>query len=74
MPPDFWKGNKKYMRSNLRNAPMVFASAFVVAISTLLAISPAKAATNFCKVTDLKTAGGMDALVAAARKIGRAHV
>ena len=53
---------------------MVFSSAFVVAISTLLAISPAKAATNFCKVTDLKSAGGMDALVAAARKEGNLNL
>mgnify|MGYP001195883792 CR=1 FL=1 len=38
--------------------------------TTLAAIAPAQAAIDYCKVTDLKSAGGMDALVAAAKKEG----
>ena len=38
--------------------------------TTLAAIAPAQAAIDYCKVTDLKSAGGMDALVKAAKKEG----
>ena len=46
-------------------------SLVVVLLGTALAaIAPAQAAIDYCKVTDLKSAGGMDALVKAAKKEG----
>ncbi|MFM5968657.1 MAG: ABC transporter substrate-binding protein [Micrococcales bacterium] len=51
----------------------VAVSAFALSIAGT-ATAPAQAAVNYCKVTDLKTAGGMDALVAAAKKEGKLNV
>ena len=42
-------------------------SAAILASGLVLATAPAQAATNFCTVQDLKQAGGMDALVKAAK-------
>ncbi|MEN9752722.1 MAG: hypothetical protein RL670_413 [Actinomycetota bacterium] len=43
--------------------------ASAVALGTVISMSqPASAAINYCKVTNLKAAGGMDALVKAAKK------
>jgi putative spermidine/putrescine transport system substrate-binding protein len=52
------------------------AAASAVALSAVVAIStPSQAAAvNYCKATDLKTAGGMDALVKAAKKEGALNV
>ena len=54
----------------MRNSRLVAATiAAVTAISGLIAVSaPAQAATDFCKVQNLAQAGGMDALVKAAKK------
>jgi len=49
------------------------ASAFALSVA-VTASAPSQAAVNFCKVTDLKSAGGMDALVAAAKKEGKLNV
>ena len=49
-------------------------AAVAAAAMSLTVVAPSQAATNFCKVTDLKTAGGMDALVAAAKKEGKLNV
>jgi len=53
----------------MRNSRLVAATiAAVTAISGLIAVSaPAQAATDFCKVQNLAQAGGMDALVKAAK-------
>jgi len=49
-------------------------AAVAAAAMSLTVVAPSQAATNFCQVTDLKTAGGMDALVAAAKKEGKLNV
>ncbi|NCZ78631.1 MAG: hypothetical protein EBY02_05990, partial [Burkholderiaceae bacterium] len=46
----------------------------VLALGTLSATQVAEAKVDFCKVTDLKSAGGMDALVAAAKKEGKLNL
>ena len=59
------------------NLKRVIATAAVSAFALSIAgtvTAPAQAAVNYCKVTDLKTAGGMDALVAAAKKEGKLNV
>jgi putative spermidine/putrescine transport system substrate-binding protein len=54
---------------------VAIAAASAVAMGVTVGISaPSQAAVNYCKVTDLKTAGGMDALVAAAKKEGTLNV
>ncbi len=54
---------------------LALAVAAISAMSMSVAVAaPSNAATNFCTVTDLKTAGGMDALVAAAKKEGSLNV
>jgi len=51
------------------------AAASAVAFGAVVSIStPSLAATNVCKATNLKTAGGMDALVKAAKKEGELNV
>lgn len=49
----------------------IAAAISVAGIATTL---PAQAAINYCKVTDLKSAGGMDALVKAAKKEGKLNL
>ena len=59
------------------NFKRIITVAAVSAIALSMAVTataPSQAAVNFCKVTDLKTAGGMDALVAAAKKEGALNV
>lgn len=46
----------------------------IVALAGTLFALPAQAAVDFCKVKDLKSAGGMDALVKAARKEGKLNL
>lgn len=55
------------MRKHLLNGVI---AAAVAATSMVALTTTSQAATDFCKVTDLKSAGGMDALVAAAKKEG----
>ena len=49
---------------------MAVATSAVLLVSTVISIHSADAAIDYCKVTDLKSAGGMDALVKAAKKEG----
>ncbi|MCX8528793.1 MAG: ABC transporter substrate-binding protein, partial [Rhodoluna sp.] len=56
-----------------RIVALAVAAVSVISMSVAVAV-PSSAATNFCTVTDLKTAGGMDALVAAAKKEGTLNV
>jgi putative spermidine/putrescine transport system substrate-binding protein len=56
-----------------RIVALAVAAVSVIGMSVAVAV-PSSAATNFCTVTDLKTAGGMDALVAAAKKEGTLNV
>lgn len=52
---------------------MLVAAVFTVgSIATTMPVAEAK--VNFCKATDLKSAGGMDALVAAAKKEGKLNL
>jgi len=55
---------------------VAIAAASAVALSATVSISTAAqaASVNYCKVTNLKTAGGMDALVKAAKKEGALNV
>jgi putative spermidine/putrescine transport system substrate-binding protein len=59
---------------NLKRVVAIVAAS-AVALGATVSISTASfAATNVCKATDLKTAGGMDALVKAAKKEGELNV
>lgn len=58
------------MIKSLSKKSITIATLVVIVASTALAIRPAEAAIDYCKVTDLKSAGGMDALVKAAKKEG----
>ena len=53
---------------NLKRAIAIAVSAAVALGAVVTVSQPANAAVNFCKVTNLKAAGGMDALVKAAKK------
>jgi len=59
---------------NLKRVVAVAAASAVVLGATVAISTPSQAAVNYCKVTDLKTAGGMDALVKAAKKEGALNV
>jgi putative spermidine/putrescine transport system substrate-binding protein len=59
---------------NLKRVVAAVAATAVAFGVTVAVAAPSQAATNFCKVTDLKTAGGMDALVKAAKKEGTLNV
>ncbi len=59
---------------NLKRVVAAVAATAVAFGVTVAVATPSQAATNFCKVTDLKTAGGMDALVKAAKKEGTLNV
>jgi putative spermidine/putrescine transport system substrate-binding protein len=54
----------------LRLAAVTVASALVVGAAIAASNSASAASVDFCKATDLKSAGGLDALVAAAKKEG----
>lgn len=55
---------------SLRLAAVTVASALVVGAAIAASNSASAASVDFCKATDLKSAGGLDALVAAAKKEG----
>jgi putative spermidine/putrescine transport system substrate-binding protein len=59
-------------KKSKRSFAAIFAG--VLAIGTISATQVAEAKVDFCKVTDLKSAGGMDALVAAAKKEGKLNL
>ena len=63
------------MRKSIK-IKLLSATVASVMISGLLVVSTnqANAAIDFCKATDLKSAGGMDALVAAAKKEGQLNL
>ena len=59
---------------NLKRA-IAIAAASAVALGTVVAVAtPSSAAINYCTATNLKAAGGMDALVKAAKKEGTLNV
>ena len=59
---------------NLKRIVAVAAASAVALGMTVAVATPSTAATNYCKSTNLKTAGGMDALVKAAKKEGELNV
>jgi len=59
---------------NLKRVIAAAAAAAVALGMTVAVATPSTAAVNYCKATNLKTAGGMDALVKAAKKEGQLNV
>lgn len=54
----------------MRVAAFTVSTALVIGTTVVSSGGASAATTNFCKATDLKSAGGLDALVAAAKKEG----
>ena len=59
-------------KKSKRSASIAIATMMIA--TTAMSIAPSHAKVDFCKVKDLKSAGGMDALVAAAKKEGQLNL